>query len=45
MRLSEMSFSLLVLLKKRRKIVKFLQMSVTLGANRVISSVTLSAYG
>ena len=27
----------------KRKILKFLQMSVTLGVNRVISSVTLSA--
>ena len=40
--LSEMSFSLHVRLKKS-KILKFLQMSATLGVNRVISSVTLSA--
>ena len=43
MRPSEMSFSLLVRLKK--KILNFLQMSITLGVNRVISSVTLSAQG
>ena len=42
MRPSEMSFSLLVRFEKK-KILNFLQMSITLGVNRVISSVTLSA--